>query len=330
MKFRTELPLYPKSVKIKHNNRIFLIGSCFSSSIGQKLSQNKFNCLINPFGTLYHPYPILQNLRELIQESPPKIEDFVLLDERFVDFDLHSALSAKNREELSLKISDTRKTAREAIAQASFVFITYGSSFSYYHKKLEKIVANCHKQPAEHFDRRLSSVDQLKINIQETAEILKALNPEIKIILTLSPVRHTRYGLIENNRSKSNLLSAMHTSIDGISDLYYFPSYELVMDDLRDYRFFKEDLIHPNDQAINYIWSYLSQTYFDADTMHLNKKINSITSFLQHRPSDEASNQYGDKLAELIPKIEKLENVHSLNFDQERILINQKMAIINT
>lgn len=318
MRFRSELPLHESKTKITYNDSIFLIGSCFTSSIGLKMQEHKFHTLVNPFGTLFHPTPILHNIKGLKDNSTVDHAHTTKVEDRHVHFDMHSHVHSTSQKELITHISSIRQTTTSFLKRATHAFITLGTSYYFYHKTLNHIVGNCHKQNAALFDRRLSSSEEIKESIHKIISILRMISPDIQVILTISPVRHLRDGMIENNRSKAHLISAAHDLVQTENGVHYFPSYELLMDDLRDYRFYKEDLIHPSEQAIAYIWSYFEQCYFNDETMSINKKLKKITRFLNHRSFDPAQQLHQTKLKEIMTEIDVIEKTHNISLQMER------------
>jgi len=218
-------------------------------------------------------------------------------------------------------IQQTKRQTYKHLQRSNILFITLGTAYYFYHKSLDHIVANCHKQPNGLFERRLSSYDELIIDINLLVESVKSIKSDIKIVFTVSPVS----GLIANARSKSLLISAVHEIIQSTEATYYFPAYELMMDDLRDYRYYTADLIHPNDQGIEYIWSYVERHYLTEEAIKLNKKILNIKNALMHRPFDARSTDHQKLLYKTLQEIESLESEYNLNFVEEKIQLANTM-----
>ncbi len=327
MRFRTELNLQPSSVKICHKDSIILMGSCFSTSIGEKLKQYKYQALVNPYGILYHPLPILNNLKVLSKSEELQIDKIIELDGAFVHYDFHSQVKGRSREKLNSIIRARHLQLRNELAKASFLFLTLGTAYHFYHLPGQFVVGNCHKQTKTLFERRLSPVSEVVDHLNEMVTLIQSHNEHVHIIFTVSPVRHIRDGIINSNRSKAHLISAIHEVIDGTPKVHYFPAYELLLDDLRDYRYFEKDLIHPNSQAIEYIWDKLEVSYMSTSTIAINNKVKKLVNSLNHRPFNPQSIAHKDFLRKLIVDIENLSALHNLNFDTE--LNTLKASMIN-
>jgi len=290
------------------------MGSCFSDHIGNRLIQNKFDTITNPLGIIYNPYSIFSNLRHLINQDfdfDNTIENEGIL----YHWDTHSDISATESGALSKLLHDTIKTSTSKLSQAKWLIITLGTSYVYEWRERNIIVANCHKVPQKQFDKRSLTVDEIKQDYSDTLALLRTANPELKVILTVSPVRHIRDGLVENNYSKSVLIQAVHDIIKSDSNAFYFPSYEIMIDELRDYRFYKEDMTHPSDQAINYIWQKFSETFFDEHTIKFLKEWSQILRALNHRPFHPESYAHQKFLHATISKLEAF--AKNVNVEEE-------------
>ncbi len=297
MKFRSELIISPSTVRISHTDRILLVGSCFSENISKKLSYCKIPCLSNPSGILYNPVSIADALQGYADKKVIAEEDLFLLNEQFHSWHHHSLLSEMNRSVAIEKINSATAEAHIFLATATVLIITLGTATvsvlsSLAAGKEGSIVANNHKAPASWFEKKLQSTTEIKKALQDVLVTLEKVNPSLKIIFTVSPVRHSKDGLVENNRSKANLITAVHDLVDLKKQVSYFPAYELVIDDLRDYRFYTEDLVHPNTMAVDYVWQKFSETYFSADTIAINTKISELQTAMQHRPFAASSEGY--------------------------------------
>ncbi|MDP3557654.1 MAG: GSCFA domain-containing protein [Bacteroidota bacterium] len=268
---------------INHSHKVFLIGSCFSENVGNFLIHHKFNVLSNPNGILFNPSSIHNCLNDIVSEN--LIDESLILkrDDNYFSYLHHTSINANSKTELITKINSENKKAQQFLKESDYLFITFGTAFYYQHLSLNKTVANCHKQPAATFDKKCLSVLEITESYSRLLKNLKQLNPKQKVIFTVSPVKHLKDGVIENNLSKSILILAIHELIKQNTHCYYFPSYELVNDDLRDYRFYKEDLAHPNELAINYVLEKFSTTCFDEKTITTNSIINKINLALNHR-----------------------------------------------
>lgn len=299
---------------INHNHRIFLIGSCFSENINQILNAQKFNTLTNPNGILFNPASIAECLDSIINLNV-EYDNFILnRNGIYYSYLHHSTINHTNKSELITKIKDINAKANKFLLQSNYLIITFGSAFLYHHLQLNKPVANCHKQATNTFEKKLLSVNEICNSYTQLIKSLNALHPELKIIFTVSPVKHLKDGVVENNISKSTLVLATAKLVNENNNCYYFPAYELVNDDLRDYRFYKEDLAHPNELAINYIWEKFSTTCFNEKTIATNKLIFKINSALNHRKMNEENTEQ-EKLNEFILK--QKDELKKLNLEIE-------------
>ena len=304
--FFTQLPPKQEQPCINYNTGIFLMGSCFVDNIGKKLAYHKFQTTINPFGIIFHPEAIHNLLKRIVEQRLFTTEDIFYHNEQWHCFEVHSELSHPNKDEFITTLNKQLKTSLKQLKTASHVVFTFGTAWNYFHKKNNQIVANCHKIPQQEFDKQLSSVAELEIGFTNCFELIAQLNPKAQIITTISPVRHIKDGIIENNRSKANLLAALHQSIQNTNTTYY-PAYELVMDSLRDYRFYEADLIHPNQIAIDFIWEHFMQTWIhETATQKTLKRIAEIQRGLQHRPFNIESDAHQKFTISLQKKIDEL------------------------
>lgn len=281
MKFRTELNIPASSFPINHQDKIMSIGSCFSENIGAKLAYYKYNIKINPFGILFNPISIEKALSFILQDEAPNEQHFVQ-NELWHSLDFHSQIAALSPNHLLDKLYQIKENTKEHIKSSSFIFITLGTAFVYKYKNTNQYVANCQKISSEHFQKELLPINEIISSLKNIISLIQKETKVKKIIFSISPVRHIKDGIIENNLSKAHLISALHAVTNDA--VLYFPAYEFLMDDLRDYRFYENDLLHPNSQAIEYIWNKFSASYFTAETIDLNKKIDTIQLALQHKP----------------------------------------------
>jgi len=268
---------------IDHTHSVFLMGSCFSSNIGSLLSDHKFKITVNPNGILFNPSSIFTSLQTILKQHHPEEKSILQRGENFYSYFHHSSVNAGSKEKLVEEIVDTNKKNLEFIKKCDYLIITFGTAFHYHHKGLNTTVANCHKRPGNLFEKKLLSVSQITEQCQSLLNDLKVLNTKLKVIFTVSPVKYLKDGVVENTLSKSTLILAIHDIIRANQNCFYFPAYELVNDDLRDYRFYKEDLAHPNEQAIKYIWEKFSTCYFSSATQSLNKLIHELNQAVEHR-----------------------------------------------
>ncbi len=285
MEFRTRLITETQSHHtISYGSEIMLLGSCFAENIGEKLDYYQFKQTVNPFGILYHPLAIEHFITRVINSEYYSEEDIFEQDGVWRCLDAHSRLSSVNRGELSDRLNSALHQSLKCLSAASHLIITFGTAWVYRKIDEDRIVANCHKIPQKKFQKELLSVDDISESVQSIIALCKALNPKMNLIFTVSPVRHLRDGLVDNAISKAQLLAGLHLNMDKRERLFYFPSYEIMMDDLRDYRFYKADLIHPNETAIEYIWESFKNSWIDEDCFEVMEEVGSIRKADAHKP----------------------------------------------
>ncbi len=284
MLFRTEFSIPPSNKKISHKDTIFLMGSCFSQHIGQKLTEAGFHAWINPFGTVYNPVSISRQLSMLLQQQTVDVNQFVFSQELYVHPDFHSSVGKSSADETSENIQQITCDMHEKICTTDWLILTLGTAMAYVWHKTGEVVANCHKLPATEFTKTRVAIDDMFIALNQVITRLRTSNPKMKVVVTVSPVRHTREGMPENARSKARLLEVAHLLTEAASDVFYFPSYEWMMDDLRDYRFYGTDMIHPSEQAVDYLWHHFQQCFMDTPTQQIAKRASEIRQSANHRP----------------------------------------------
>lgn len=285
--------------KISHEKAFTFLGSCFSDEIGSEAILSGFDVLTNPFGTIFNPISLSQQIVNAINNS----EEFPLLerDSRFYSWDASTKLVGSSPQEITDLLSKKRQQLRAQLSKPGLLVVTFGTAYIY---RLEQsqIVANCHKQPHHLFLKELASKDELLTNWIEAIDVLREFNPFVEIVFTVSPVRHIRDGIIENTISKARLFEVVSelTSKHGVG---YFPSFEIILDELRDYRFFKQDRIHPNEEAVSYVWKRFSDVYFPAETQVIMQKIKQIRKRLSHQSDIQLL--LDDKTNQLVKEIEQ-------------------------
>ncbi len=311
MKFRTELKKTEIPFDINHKHQLLLMGSCFSDNIAEKLNYYKFNTLNNPFGILYNPISINKLINDVVAHNYPEKSSFIKKNELWHHFDYHSNMSGVYLNEVSKRINILIDATGEYLQTCDYIFITYGTAIV--HKRIDtgEIVANNHKFPSDYFVKSRLSIEEITKSAKETLNNIKSINPNAKIIFTISPVRHIKEGMIENQRSKAVLHLAIEKLVDKFST-FYFPSYELLLDDLRDYRYYSYDLVHPSDSALEYIWEKFSNTFFNNSTLLKIVEIEKILKSIYHKPFNKNTKSYLDFVSKLNQKIKefKLHNPH--------------------
>lgn len=322
MNFRTEVGLPVGQIQIGYTHRLLLLGSCFADSIGSKLTENKFMVDVNPYGTLYNPISIAKALAEIEKGKVYVREDLYFYRGQWHSPMHHSVFSHEDPDVCLQRINERILKAREWLRQLDVAFITLGSSYYYTDRKSGLVVGNCHKRPDRDFIRkRMSDSDSLREVLKQIVATLTAFNPQVQVIFTVSPIRHLRDGLHANQVSKGLLLAALDE--DNLSEfgnqVYYFPAYEILLDELRDYRFYADDMAHPSPLAVAYIWDCFVRSYLDASALSLLSEWQGVLRGLQHRPVRPASDEYKSFLKQLVLKIERLKEKYP-NLDVQKEL----------
>lgn len=282
--FRTVVEINPYPEKITYESNIMTLGSCFSEHIGKKLQNAFFQTDVNPFGVLFNPVSIRNSINLLLENKNFTENDIFQHGSLWKSFHHSSLFSANTPEECLLKMNLRARKGMENLAKADFLLITLGTAWVFEHIETKEIVSNCHKLPASRFVRRRLSVQEIVGECIALLHKLKILYPNLKIIFTVSPIRHWKDGAHENNLSKSTLLLAVESIQKLFQNVTYFPAYEILLDELRDYRFFATDMLHPSELAIDYIWQRFSETYFSQKTNQLRKRLEQLSDQMAHRP----------------------------------------------
>lgn len=307
MNLQTKLKLQRQQFnQIDYNASILLIGSCFSENIGAKFQYHKIQSSINPFGILFHPLAIEKLLTRAINKEYYNEEDFYYNNEQWCCLDVHSKFNNNLKEDLLAQINSEIHNTHLQLKTLTHVIITLGTSWVYRHIASDQIVANCHKVPQNQFQKELLSVEEITRSLLASISLLKHLNPKITILFTVSPVRHIKDGFIENTRSKSHLLTAIHQVVESTKQVHYFPSYEIMMDELRDYRFYDIDMLHPNALAIDYIWDKFKMVWISEEAIKMADSVASIQAKKSHRPFNPSSEAHQQFLTKLQSEIDEL------------------------
>lgn len=293
--FRTTYQAKKAPFTIDYGQPVFLMGSCFSSNISDYLTYRKFKVLSNPYGILFNPIAVFRALEEIIELKEYTKVDLVEHHELQHSLSHHSNFSGLNKDEVLHKINQSIQEAHVFLKSTAHLIFTFGTAWVYTYEGA--VVANCHKIPNHKFEKRLLSIQEIEEAFEQMLQRLQVFNPELNITLTISPVRHLRNGFVENNLSKSILRTAIYSLEQKHPSLAYFPSYEIMMDDLRDYRFYESDMLHPNKDAINYIWEQFVNTYLTNDTKSVISRIEKLQDAIHHRPRFEQTEAYQKHLA---------------------------------
>ena len=313
MILQTQIPIKKQERNlIDYDSKLLLLGSCFSENIGRKLAYYQFQSTQNPFGILFHPKAIETLISNAIHKKKYTEYDLFFLNERWHCFDVHSNLSSPNKQELLDHLHTIVTDTHERLQTASHIIITLGTAWVYRFLGSDSIVANCHKVPQKQFSKEILSITSVTESLTNIYNLIQSVNKKATLIFTVSPVRHIKDGFVENLRSKSNLIAGIHNFNDQLTinnkqsqypvlDTQYFPSYEIMMDELRDYRFYAEDMIHPNQTAIDYIWEKFVATWFTDSSLTTMQRVEEIQKGLAHKafnPNSEAHQKFLQKLSQ--------------------------------
>jgi lysophospholipase L1-like esterase len=310
MNFTTKIPIPKSSNQISYSSKIVLLGSCFAESMGEKFDYFKFQNTVNPFGIIFNSVSIEKLIHRVIHKLEFTENDVFFHNELWHCYEVHSELSDFSVELLLSKLNKYLHQFRIQIEEATHIIITYGTSWVYRNISSNQIVANCHKVPQNQFVKEILSVDTIEKSIKNTIDLIQSINLKCNFIFTVSPVRHIKDGFVENQRSKAHLIASLQSLLNTEHQLLntnYFPSYEIMMDELRDYRFYSEDMLHPNQQAINYIWERFFETQITEDTIPIMQEVCSIQRALSHKPFNPNSESHQKFLENLNDKISKIQ-----------------------
>jgi len=316
MKFHYEFAIKKLQPPINHHHSMMMIGSCFTENMGNLLRASKFNVMDNPNGILFNPISVSEAVLQYINNKSFSKEDLFCLNESWHSWKHHSKFSGITAKEAVEKINQSTFKANDFLKKADYLLITLGSAWVYELSNDAEgafnvgVAANNHKAPASWFSKRLLSVNETISSLEKMLAALKIFNPHLNIIFTISPVRHLREGVIENNRSKAVLIQVVHDVIKQSEQYYYFPSYELMIDDLRDYRFYAEDLVHPNYHATQYIWEKFVESCIEENAQQLLKSIQEINIAYQHKPFNASTVAHQKFLMKYVTLVKQLKEKH--------------------
>lgn len=282
------------------------MGSCFADSMGKRMVENKFNVIPNPFGIIYNPVSIMKLIHFAINETYPDAYTYIKNQGVYYNYDFHSEFSALTVEELKLKVEGAIISTHKFLQKADWIFLTFGTAIGYLLKENNELVANCHKVPATQFEKKFLTQKQIISSFENLLKRLTIFNPGIRIILTVSPVRHLKETLELNSVSKSILRITCHTLQEEYDAVSYFPAYEILLDDLRDYRFYGSDMLHPNETAEDYIWNKFISAYLDESTCVTLAEWVKVKRSLDHRPFHKDSEKHLQFLSNTLNKLHKL------------------------
>jgi hypothetical protein len=324
MEFRTTFPIPPYPEKLVYGKPVFSMGSCFSGLLESKLSEGKFEVMSNPFGIIYNPVSILRLLTACLRGEGLDPEGVLTYQGRYFHYDLHSSVHASSVHKLIRNFEEISSSVVKVLSSCSHVIFTWGTSFIHEHRDRNVMVANCHKQPAFLFKKKLLPVSEMMDAFTDFMDLLRPINPAARVVVTVSPVRHTKDGIPANQLSKSLLRVFCHELTCKGMPVDYFPSYECLMDDLRDYRFYGQDMIHPSETAENYIWGLFIKAFMEPSVARTYEEVVKVKRSMAHRPFLQDSDEHRRFLKVLIGKMEKFEP--PLDFSQEISILKQRLG----
>ena len=285
MNFTTKIPIAKSNAPIDYSSRIVSLGSCFAENMGEKFDFFKFQNATNPFGIIFNPVSIEKIIERATNLNYFTEDDLFFHNELWHCFEVHSDLNNENKEVFLSNLNQILKESYQRLTNATHIIITYGTSWVYKLKSSGTIVANCHKVPQYQFDKEILSIEDIEKSIQNTLDLIQKVNPKCNVIFTISPVRHLKDGFVENQRSKAHLITSVQKIINyPLSIIHYFPSFEIQMDELRDYRFYAQDMLHPNSIAIDYIWERFCESTIAEEVIPIMQEVASIQKGMAHRP----------------------------------------------
>ncbi|NDK54588.1 GSCFA domain-containing protein [Pontibacter fetidus] len=323
--FRTEVTIPDAILALNLPDKVVTIGSCFAEVIGTKLQEYKASVLVNPFGTIFNPLSVGRLLQAVAGEQLNIAQNLVQRDGIWYSYDLHSSLSSPDKDELIRLIETRIRQTRAQLKEAKLLIITLGTAVSYKLSDTGSIVANCHKLPSKQFSRALLTIDEITESIDATCQALKKLNPALNIILTVSPVRHVKETLVTNSVSKSILRVAAHTITEQHSHVHYFPAYEIMLDDLRDYRFYGPDMLHPTPTAEDYIWQKFTKAYLHPAYQEFISVWEKIRRAISHRPFHPQTEAHQAFITKTILQLQQLATRYNISIAAEETELRRQL-----
>jgi len=290
--FRTIINIHKQDLQITHEDPVLFLGSCFAGNIGKRMQLLKFKARVNPFGVIFNPSSVANSVRLLAEGKIFSKEDLFLFKGLWSCFNHHGSFSNPDPNACLDEINKELTSGTEMLKQCKVISVTFGTAWIFKHRESGTVVANCHKLPESSFSRQLLKPEEIVKEYSELIKSLRSQNPEVKLLFTVSPVRHLRDGMEGNQFSKSILHMAVRKIIEDNENCFYFPAYEIMMDDLRDYRFYDEDMVHPNKQAIDYIWERFEYAFMDKNTKAINQEMAKLVSAMSHRPLHPEGNEF--------------------------------------
>lgn len=305
-----DIAIPPAPGQISYADRIMMMGSCFTEQIGSKLSKLKFQVLQNPNGILFDPYGVCTALETYIDRKIYQAQDLFYLNELWQSWDHHSIYSGLEAGNVVETINKSINNAADFLKQANYLIVTLGSAFSYQLSEDGRAVANCHRAPGQWFKKKLSGIEEIIQRFQSVMNRLNLFNPSLQVIFTISPVRHIRDGVIENNRSKARLIEAVHELVTNNANANYFPAYELVIDVLRDYRYYDIDLVHPNYPATEFVFEHFLKTWMSREDLLISDDIRNINNAFNHKPFQSETMAHKQFMGNYLQKVKEFRKKH--------------------
>ncbi|WP_130736109.1 GSCFA domain-containing protein [Flavobacterium sp. J27] len=292
MQFTTKIPIEKCQHTISYDSKIVSLGSCFAANMDEKFQYYKFQNVTNPFGIIFNPVSLEIVVHRIVNKITFSEEDIFFHNEAWHCYEVHSELSHPDKDQFLENLNSILEVTHAQITATTHCIVTLGTAWVYRNNALDKIVANCHKVPQKQFTKEILSIKTIEKSIQSIIALIQKVNPNCHFIFTVSPVRHIKDGFVENTLSKSHLISAIHSINQQLTISNYFPSYEIMMDELRDYRFYAEDMLHPNSIAINYIWQRFKETIIDEKVFEIMDEVETIQKALAHKPFNPLSTNH--------------------------------------
>ncbi len=326
MRFRTEIPVTKHTSSLQHGQPVLSLGSCFAEHIVGKLLASKFQVVNNPFGTTYNPLSLADQLQAIANHRSYNVADLEKHRGQWLSFDHHGSFTRAHSKDAVDAIQDALEKGQSFNGNYRWTIISLGTAWAWF--KDEKVVNNCHKLPESTFDFRVLEIDEMYRALDGALAKWTEKNPDVEILMTVSPVRHTRSGLIDNNRSKARLLELAHLLVEGRDNAYYYPSYELIVDDLRDYRFYDSSLTHPSPQAVEYVWEHFQASFFSNQTLDTLSAFESFRSSLFHRPRQTSGPAFDGHLQSLEKKFSAwVQRWPDADWTEEKLRWNELMKM---
>jgi len=327
MQLFTTVPVQSQVLSLNHSTKFALLGSCFTENIGNRLQRYKFKTLVNPFGILYNPLSIANSFNRIFNKKQFTESDVHLLNEQWFSFHHHTKLNSNTKEAHLNKLNNIVEEALLFLQTTNVLIITFGSAYTYQFIESGEVVANCQKVPNHFFKKSQSTVKQIIEVYKVLLKQLFSLNEHLQIIFTVSPVRHIKDGIIENQKSKATLILAIDYLIQLFEDkTHYFPAYEIMIDELRDYRFYKNDLLHPNETAIHYIWDKFCKSYLNGEANNTIEQLDKLLKQVNHQPFNPSSQKHKEATRKLVERLQLFQNDHNIDLHQEINLLHNQLT----